>query len=410
MRAVAASTSSAVGSAIFSALGLLIVARQGRITEIGNYTAGTVSLAIVAVALSAGTNVRVWIGEPAERLAALKWRLRVVAPTLLVFGALLTPIFGKLGFNQAQFFAAALSIFVNNLIELHNVSLRRQVRFGLFSATALITKAAAVAAIGAGVTLSFAVLGASLVQLGWLEISNEPAERLTTALRSRKPARHVARSWDTSGTTLAVFTIAEYAGNRFDSLIISLTYGPTTTGLYGATYSVFLATIDSIVAVANVTVSLERHNAPHRLAARQAARRTRALAIALAVVAGIALYAAAGDITRFLFGHQEAAATNWLRVLALAVLPYTIARTQIFKMLAKRRPVSAMISLAPSVFISSLLMAILIPLIGPIMGTVLTLSQELAAAAIALSLRDRTRRSRNGGGASRGTRDLPPPR
>jgi O-antigen/teichoic acid export membrane protein len=403
MRAVAASTSAAVGSAILSALGLLIVARLGRIAEIGNYTAGTVSLTIVAVALSAGTNVRVWVGEPAERLAALKWRFRVVTPTLFVFGALLTPIFGKLGFNQPQFFGAALSILVNSLIELQNVSLRRQVRFGLFSATTLITKAVGVAAIGAGVPLSFAVLGASLVQLGWLEISNEPAERLTTALRSRKPARDVARSWDTEGRALAVFTIAEYTGNRFDSLIISLAYGPTTTGLYGATYSVFLATITSILAVANVTLSLERHNAPHRRAARQAARRTRALAIALAVVAGIALYATAGDITRFLFGHQESAATNWLRVLALAVLPYSIARTQIFKMLAKRRPVSAMISLAPPVFISSLLMVLLIPLIGPIMGTVLTLGQELAAAAIAVSLRDRTRHSRNSGGASRGT-------
>lgn len=399
--AAIAGLASNVGAAVLSALALVILARLDRIAEVGAYTAGTVSLSFVAVLASFGTGLRALAEDPASFEASRRWRLGIVTPALVLGSVIAAAVYGQLGFSSPQVLFAGLALAVNGLVEIQVVALQRRIRYGPALWSTVLTKALSVGIILLDVNLALAVLVASLVQLAWLEISTRPEHLFRRFRLSRELARQVTRN---RGTHFGSLSIAQFAGNRFDGLVVSLSYSPTTTGAYGAVYSLFQAGLASLYSVAQATLPLRRVARDSQFSERPTQRLAK-VTVWAAGLGSVVLFLAASVISRTLFESGQApAATTWLRILALAVVPFIYSRLVVFDFLSHGKSAVAARIVIPPVVVASLAMIVCIPLLGVVWGPILTLAQEVAAAALAWHA---SRRARASGAAPVPAEDRP---
>lgn len=358
-----------------SVLALLLVARMGREAELGAYTAGTVTSSVAAFVLTCGTTLHYTIATERERVAVQQWRLRRVAPVMISLSMILALVYAHRGFDGPAVLAAGLAIAFNSLSEIHYANLQRRLRYGFVALSVVGSKLIVLAAVSR-INLSYAILVAACGQLFFLELTAPWAISTATTRPLKGTMLHYGLR---PAAPLAAYTISDGLAGRFDSLLISLTSTPSTTGRYGLIYSIFSSIAGILYAATQVILPFHHRVLGDRALSRRPVLQVQWATTAVAGIGSVLTWFLGPTIVAHALGHRDAEAALWLRLLGLA-LPFLItARSVALRKVAERSYRQAMLIIVPAVLTGLAVYCVMIPLSGPIGGPIGTLVQEVSA-------------------------------
>lgn len=382
------SVATALLNSLLNAAVVLGVIALGRAEEVGSYTAGSVAASFAAVFLSAGTTIQYVAADERQRSCIRAWRVNYAFPLLLLAGGVIGWIYARLGYNLMEVTFAAWAIALNSLSELHYSAYQRELRYGTASTATLTSKLLVLLlALAVAVPLPMAFLLAAAYQLGFLEV-RAGESRLRGQFAPIKRAT-LSDSLDAVrfGRPLAVYSFSEYASNRFDSLVVSLFATPTTTGLYGATYTIFGSLVTGAYAILQTTLPLRRRALDTGAAELMLdVERVRRWAIGAAAVAAVCLAVFAKPLTGLLIRSADPRPVWWLMILAPALPLLIVARSEALASIAARKyDIAARIALYPTI-LGAASAIVLVAWIGATGGAISTTIQELVAAVLAITV------------------------
>ena len=352
----------------------VVVARRLGASGLGDYAVAAGVVMVANVATSFGTDM-VLVRDIAAHGRFERWgaalvvqlTLSTVAVGVIAVGAGFVSVAHRQAADAAR--VLSLSLFPAAAFNVATAvvrgvgSMRSYAAIGVGAAAASLGAVALAPRLGGVVALAGWLVAAQVASttLAWLA-----AARRAPSLRRRpdlRPSAALALAKDCG--SIGALGLLGVAYQRFGLLVVGLSNRPVVAGWLSAATRVadasktghvawFTALFPSLAADANAD--------PDERRAR--ARRARRLSVGLGVVVTIGLVTFGPWLTTTLYGPSFAPSRAAVRVLALAVVPSTVATHQSLALLVARREIVTLRVLAVCAFVLAVLLAVLVPLLG----------------------------------------------
>lgn len=168
-----------LSSAGLSALAVVVASRQGQLSNIAAFSAGSAVAAIVAVVTGGGTSLLFITGDSQERRAVRWVRWRLTAPTMMVACLAADLILGHIAeLDLIALLLGSFTVVLQSLAALEVASLQRSQAMARWGASVLTSRVLPVVLLLAGTAYAAAMAAGSALLLGLLVIASRssPAE------------------------------------------------------------------------------------------------------------------------------------------------------------------------------------------------------------------------------------------
>ncbi|MGH3764955.1 MAG: hypothetical protein ACRDTX_07375 [Pseudonocardiaceae bacterium] len=368
-------TGSTLLSGLMNALLIALAARRGEITEIAAYTVMTAVLAIVGVALGGGSGMLYLSGTEDERRAVRSQKVLAVFPGLVLAALAVCVFYGARGYSMLALAAAALVFIGNNFAELPLAQLYRDMRFLRTAVPAYLSKVGALAAFVAGAPLTMALLVGAVINFASLELLTELNSSLR-AMRNDRPTVAAARRAFRSSRGLFVYTVSELYALKVPSVGLSLVVPVHVMGAFGAVAAAYQALLQVFQSGLLMLVSLR---ARRRLGLDQNVTHPRdaeLMSLGGGILCAVVVVVAAPWLTTYVLRLEQSHSSTWLTILALAIPLVLFNRIIATNAIGDARySVAAQIAVSIAV-LTTVSLAIGIPLLGVTGGALATLCAE----------------------------------
>jgi hypothetical protein len=315
-------TASAFASMLVNAVIVVLSARAGELTEIATYTLMTAVMAVLAVAVGGGSSLLYVSGDEKQRLAVRSQWVFLIFPSMTIGTVVTGLLYSDRGYDWLPMLSVGLVAIGNNLAQLQFGDLAREMRFGAIAWLMVVSKVPALVLVATGTRMTTALVAATIVQT----VATEAALGRSSWIRRRclkqlSPALVISAF--RMSRNLFVYTLAETYSARAASVALSVFSTPITMGCFGTVLAVYHAvrgSLQSGVRVSMVAKARFRHGLEE---SQPTGREVEVTAACTAVFATVFLIVAAPWITTDLLRLPMPQATDWLRILAVAI-PFMI--------------------------------------------------------------------------------------
>jgi len=407
-------STSSIAAAQLTGQGLAVVtsvllARRLGVAGFGVY-AFVVALVFVAnVGTTFGTDMVVIREVAADRrldrcAAALGVQLALSAAAIIAMFAVSAVVP-----DRAAQYVAPVRIFSLSLLPAAWFSVGTALLRGLLLLRTYATLVVAAAAVPLGAVATFVHRGDSLSRamtvmlLAQVALGVAAAACCAAPLRAahamRRPSRDDVVAMAHASRAIGGLGMVGVLYQRLAMLGVSVFAGPAATGLYSSAARVVEASKTGHVALGAATFPLmaEAENRPGDAELTGVLRRSWMVCIGLAAAASLVLVVAGPTVVEHLYGHAYRRAEHAVVLLAVGIVPSTLATFLSLAMLAKHREREVLWVLALAVVVLAVALAVLVPALG-LIGACWAMLAADTVQAVGLALR--LRRPASQGGAS----------
>ncbi|MGH3751838.1 MAG: hypothetical protein ACRDRP_03920 [Pseudonocardiaceae bacterium] len=386
LRSFVVVTGSTLLSGLLNALLIALAARRGETDEIAAFIVMTAVLAIVGVASGGGSGMLYLTGTEDERRAVRSQKVLAVFPALVLAALAAGAFYHDRGYSALALAAAALVFIGNNFAELPLAQLYRDTRFLRIAAPTYLSKAGAIVAFVAGAPLTMALLVGAAVNVASLELLAGRSSSLR-ALWNDRPTVAAARRAFGSGRGLYVYTVSELYALRVPSIGLSLVVPVTVMGAFGAVAAAYQALLSVFQSGLLMVASLRARrrlgldqNAAHR-------RDAELLSLGGGILCAMVVVAVAPWLTTHVLQLRVPESSTWLQILGLSIPFVLFNRILATNAIGDARyPAAARIAVSLAAM-TTVSLAIAIPLLGVTGGVLATLCAEGVVAGALLARR-----------------------
>ncbi|MGH3870146.1 MAG: hypothetical protein ACRDSR_01305 [Pseudonocardiaceae bacterium] len=379
-------TGSTLLSGLLNALLIALAARRGEIAEIAAYTVMAAVLAIIGVAAGGGSGMLYLSGTEDERRAVRSQKMLVVLPALLLAALAVGSFYSTRGYSTLALAAAALVFIANNAAELSMAALYRDMRLLRTAVPTYLSKAGALVTFLAGAHLTTALLVGAILNLVSLELLAGRSSALH-AMTNDRPTAAAARRAFRSGRALYVYTVAELYTLKAPSIGLPLVVPVHVMGAFGAVAAAYQALLQVFQSGLLMLVAMRarRRLGPDPIAGKR--HDAELLSLGGGILCTMVIIVGAPSLVTHVLALTSPEVSTWLRILGLAipfVLFNRIIATNAIGDARYRAAARIAVSLA---VLSTVSLAIAIPLLGVTGGVLATLCAEGVIAATLLARR-----------------------
>lgn len=239
---------------------LVVATRDGQLEGIAAYGAGVSVVSIAGVVIGGGTTLTFVNGDLDTQRSVRQWRIRVIAPLLVVVGLLATAAYGGLTtIAPADVALGSAAAAINNLSEIESGFLKRRLRTPHITSADIVSRALGIAVMVAGGSFAMTMACVAAVRYGILTLFSldDPSRRvqLTRPLRA-----HMNRALRPE---LAGVSVLYAVLDRLPFLVAPIAVPPTSAGSIAALFNAQQAVAGVLVTGAQTTMAARAESSSH---------------------------------------------------------------------------------------------------------------------------------------------------